>query len=411
MSNGTTMREVIDMALAAEVIDETTAGQLNERIGGKTVDQIETKKFDLAKQLGDMQGAFKAAGTLLNFMREAELIGLPDAAATTPAQPMAVTVVMPTKRADMGLAELFGELSEHPEDADELVVLIGQQISVQQANDKLRGSDEWAIPNTDGTLNVTETLEYVRHLAGKYTQPQRKWKNQYWPTTLERALGRDQRIMLYPFPTDASDLLLVGPDRFGNDWTRLSDNVHEAILDAVTRRILAVNTETDIRRVTHELFGDELPAYLRDIVEDYERRKMRGDVKIERYATAEQLRAAGLDVASFGSRRPFGAEIEHDDPWYEARLREVALSAINTMGGNVRRENSVITSINSGGGNIRLTDVIVLGNVNSNGGNVRGTIYMAPRRSVNSGGGNDDSATRNLSWKQLYAKAQELGLI
>jgi hypothetical protein len=404
------MREVIDMALGAEVIDETTAGQLNERLGDKTVDQIGTTKFNLAKQLGDMPGAFKVAGTLLDFMREAELIGLPNAAPAAPAQPMAVTVVMPTKRTDMGLGELFTELTEHPEDADELVILINQQTAVQQANAKLRGSGEWAIPNEDGSLNVAETLEYVRHLAARYTQPQRKWKGQYWPTTLERALGRDQRIMLYPFATGTQDLLLVGPDRFGNDWSKLSDAVHEAIIDAVTRRILSVNTETDIRRVSHELFGDELPAYLREIVEDYEQRKARG-MKIERYATAEQLRAAGLDLGTTGSRHPFEGEPEHDDAWYEAQLRDIALRTINSGGSNVNRENCVLTTINSGGGNIRLTNVIVLGSVNSGGGNIRGTFYQAPGRSVSAGGGNDSSASYNWSYKRLYAKAQELGLI
>lgn len=410
MSNGTAMREVIDMALGAEVIDETTAGQLNERLGDKTVDQIGTTKFNLAKQLGDMPGAFKVAGTLLDFMREAELIGLPNAAPAAPAQPMAVTVVMPTKRTDMGLGELFTELTEHPEDADELVILINQQTAVQQANAKLRGSGEWAIPNEDGSLNVAETLEYVRHLAARYTQPQRKWKGQYWPTTLERALGRDQRIMLYPFATGTQDLLLVGPDRFGNDWSKLSDAVHEAIIDAVTRRILSVNTETDIRRVSHELFGDELPAYLREIVEDYEQRKARG-LKIERYATAEQLRAAGLDLGTTGSRHPFGGEPEHDDAWCEAQLRDIALRTINAGGSNVNKENCVLTTINSGGGNIRLTNVIVLGSVNSGGGNIRGTFYQAPGRSVNAGGGNDSSTSYNWSYKRLYTKAQELGLI
>lgn len=410
VSSGTSMREVIEMARGAEIFDETTAGQLSERLAGKTVDQLGTTKFELAKQLGTMPGAFKVAGTLLDFMREAELIGLPNAAPAAPAQPMAVTVVMPTKRGDMGLAELFKELTEHPEDTDELVTLISQQTAVQQANTKLRGSDEWAIPNEDGSLNVAETLEYVRHLAAKYTQPQRKWKGQYWPTTLERALGRDQRIMLYPFATGTRDLLLVGPDRFGNDWSKLSDNVHEAIIDAVARHILAVNNETDIRRITHELFSDELPAYLRDIVEDYEQHKARG-LKVERYATPEQLRAAGLDADSFGSRRPFGAEPEHDDAWYEARLREVALAPINKPNGDIRKSNCVLTSINAAHGDVRLDNVIVLGFVQLAHGDLEGTFYMTSRRSPSLAHGDDDSIVRNLSWKALYAKAQELGLI
>ncbi|HSW77313.1 MAG TPA: hypothetical protein VLF64_00120 [Candidatus Saccharimonadales bacterium] len=402
------MSEVIEMARSAEVFDDTTAGQLNERLADKTVEQLGATKFELAKQLGTMPNAFKVAGTLLDFMREAELIGNTTPAA--PAQPMAVTVVMPTKRSDMGLGELFNELTEHPEDADELVALIGQQNSVQQANAKLHGSGEWAIPNEDGLLNVAETLEYVRHLAAKYTQPQRKWKSQYWPTTLERALGRDQRIMLYPFATGAQNLLLVGPDRFGNDWSKLSDNVHEAVIHAVTRHILAVNNETDTRRVTHELFSDELPAYLRDIVEDYEQGKARG-VKVERYATPEQLQAAGLDVDSFGSRHPFGAEPEHDDAWYEARLREVALAPINKPNGDIRKSRCVLTSVSAAHGDVRLDNVIVLGFVQLAHGDLEGTFYMPSRRSPSLAHGDDDSIVRDLPWKRLYAKAQELGLI
>jgi len=404
------MSEVIEMARGAEIFDDTTAGQLNERLADKTVEQLGTTKFELAKQLGTMPNAFKVAGTLLDFMREAELIGLPNATPVAPAQPMAVTVVMPTKRGDMGLGELFTELTEHPEDADELVALIGQQTSVQQANAKLRDSGEWAIPNEDGMLNVVETLEYVRHLAAKYTQPQRKWKGQYWPTTLERALGRDQRIMLYPFATGAQDLLLVGPDRFGNDWSKLSDNVHEAMIDAVTRHILSVNSETDIRRVTHELFSDELPAYLQEIVEDYEQHKARG-LKVERYATPEQLRAAGLDVDPFGSRRPFGAEPEHDDAWYEARLREACGRAVDVGSGSENVSRCIVPFVSVRSGTATLSEVISLGGITVNSGGIYGTAWAPNGARVKANSGTLSRGVQTLSWKRLYAKAQELGLI
>lgn len=407
-ASDTPMSDVIAMAASNGTFDDTVAGQLNEQLGSKTVGQIGATKFELAKQLSGMTGAFKVAGDLLDFMREAELIGLPNAAA--PAAPQTVTVVMPKTRDNMGLAELFTELTEHPEDTDELIDLIRRQNAVVAANTKLRGSEEWAIPNADNSLNVAETLEYIRHLASRHTQPQRKWKSQYWPTTLERALGRDQRIMLYPFTNDPRELLLVGPDKFGNDWSKLSDSVHEAVIAAVASGKLVVRSETDVRRTTHELFDETLPAYLQDLVEEYERDKARG-LKVERYATPEQLRAAGLDDGSFGSRRPFGAEPERDDAWYEAQLREECGRAIDVGSGSDSASRCIVPYVSVRSGSAHLNEVISLGNVTVNSGNISGTGWAPNSATVHARTGTLSRGVQTLSWKKLYAKAVELGII
>lgn len=371
------MGKVIAMAIEAGVIDETTAEGLRAKLGELTVGEISTTKFALTTQLGDMLDAFRAASKLLDFMRKAELIGLPNATPVAAAIPTELRVVLPTRRPDMGLVELFTELTEHPEDADEIIDLINQQAAVRSANTKLRGSGEWAIAGTGGSLNVDETLRYIRHLASQYTKPQRKW-NGSWPTTIERALGRDQRVMLYPFPLtrDPREQLLVGPDAFGNDWTKQPELVHEAMIAAVRLRKLVLLTEIEVRRVLGELFGEILPVYLQGIVEEYERDKSR-NAGVSRYATPEQIRAAGI-VDSFGSRDPFGGEPEHDDAWYEARLREIAQAAIRAVSGDVCRQKAVLTSVTAASGDVSLNDVIVLGYIQVMSGDISGAIYMPP---------------------------------
>lgn len=415
MTDSIPMDRVIAMAQNAGVLDDALAESLTAKLEGQTVQTIGQTKFGLAEQLGDMPDAFTAASTLLNFMRKAELIGLPNAAPAAPAQPQTVNVVMPTPRQQMGLADLFEELIKHPEDADEIIGYIREQSAVRAADRKLNGSGEWAIPNDDETaklkLNVSETLEYIRHLAADHTQPQRKWKGQFWPTTPERALGRDQRLMLYPFAlNDPSQVLLVGPDRFGNDWSKLTDDVHEAIIAAVATGQLVVTSETDIRRITHELFGPELPPYLNDLVEEYRRDKARGNGTV-RYATREQLAAAGIGDLSSGSRRPFDRSEQPLDPtWCRQQLEAVCKRGVETINGNVSKGRVVVRSLKVVSGNIRLDRTIVLGRIEIVTGHITGTAYAGGKARVVTGTIGDDIYDK-MDDVALYKKAVEWGLI
>lgn len=410
-TSDTTMDRVIAMAVSAGKLDADLAASLTEKLAGQTVQSIGQTKFALAEQLGDTPNAFAAAGTLLSFMREAELIGLPDAAPAAPVQVPVINVAMPIHRRDMGLADLFNALIDHPEDADEIVGYIREQSSIIAADRKLRGSGEWAIPNDDGTLNVPETLEYIRHLAANHTQPQRKWKNQFWPTTLERALGRDQRLMLYPFAlNDRSQVLLVGPDRYGNDWAKLSDDVHEAIIAAVVSGKLSIDNETDVRRISHELFAAELPLYLNDLVEEYQRDKARGNGTV-RYATPEQLAAAGLGDLSTGSRLPFGGSNQPLDPeWCRAQLDAVCKRGAEVMNGNIDKGPGVFRKLTTMRGSIRLNNAIVLGKIETMSGNITGTGYARGKASTMQGTIGDD-VYDGQDDVQLYQKAVELGII
>lgn len=412
---GIPMDRVIVMAKNAGVLDEDLAASLTERLVGQTVQSIGQTKFGLAEQLGDLPNAFQVAGKLLDFMREAELIGLPNATPTAPAQAPVINVVTPTHRCDMGLAELFKELVEHPEDADEIIGYIRAQGAVIAADSKLRGSGEWAIANDDGTINVAETLEYIRHLAANNTHPQRKWKGQYWPTTLERALGRDQRLMLYPFALDdIGAVLMAGPDRYGNYWSKLPDDIHEAILAAVVSGKLVVNTETDVRRITHELFAAELPPYLNDLVEEYRRDKARGNAT-PRYATPEQLAAAGLgDLA--GSRHPFGGSPSPqaaalDPEWCRAQLEAVCKRGTNQMSGHITKDAIVVGFLKTMSGSIRLNNTIVLGDVTTMSGHITGVGYVLRGAQINTVSGTVSDDVYELDYVGLYRKAVELGII
>ncbi len=413
MTDSILMDRVIAMAKNAGVLDDTQAEGLIARLTDQTVESIGKTKFALAEQLGDLPNAYEVAGTLLEFMREAELIGLPNATPAAPAQPPTVNVVMPTSRQQMGLADLFEELIKHPEDADEIIGYIREQSAVRAADRKLNGSGEWAIPTNDETpeLNVPETLAYIRHLAAEHTQAQRMWKSQFWPTTLERALGRDQRLMLYPFIlNDASQLLLVGPDRYGNDWSKLSDDVHEAMIAAVTTGALTVANETDVRRITHELFGPELPPYLNDLVEEYKRDKARGNGTV-RYATREQLAAAGLGNLPSGSRRPFDSEVQPLDPkWCRAQLEAVCKRRTETISGNVSKGPGVFGKVSVVTGNVRLTNAIILGKIEVVTGHITGTGYASGSASVMRGTVGDNIYDR-MDDVALYRKAVELGII
>jgi hypothetical protein len=409
------MDRVIAMAKNAGVLDDALAESLTTKLEGKTVQSIGQTKFALAEQLGDLPNAFEVAGKLLSFMREAELIGLPNAAPAAPAQPSTVNVVMPTRRPEMGLADLFEELVKHPEDADEIIGYIREQSAVRAADRKLNGSGEWAIMSDDETaklkLNVPETLAYIRHLAAEHTQPQRTWRGQFWPTTLERALGRDQRLMLYPFAmNDHSQVLLAGPDRYGNDWSNLSDDVHEAIFAAVATDKLVVTSETDVRRITHELFGPELPPYLNDLVEEYKRDKARGNGTV-RYATKEQLAAAGLRDSLPGSRLPFsGSEQKHDPKWCRAQLEAVCKRGVDTINGNVGKGRIVVQSLRAVTGNIRLDHTIVLGKIETVTGHITGTAYAGGKARATTGTVGDDVYDK-VDDVALYQKAVEFGII
>lgn len=410
MSNVSTqpMSLVVRMAQNAGVLDAAVAAEAIRRFGTTTVGQAGTTPFELAIHLGDMPNAVGVAGILVKFMTE-QLRLFAQPASPAASGPIAVTVQTPTRLADMDLSELFAALARHPERAATIVPYILDQRAVQIAEGKLRRAGrpgEWAVVGPDGRLDAMQTLAYLTYLADEFAQPHRRDT-----VTLDEAMGRSQRLLVFPFPLTNDQAVMRDRDPYGNDWSRLPDDVHEALIAEVMSGRLVVQSEIDVRRILHDIFGGTLPPYLQDIVSAYARNKGRGIGVVSRYVSAEQARRAG-PTSRGGAPRPFsGSEPQHDDEWYLARLREYAIAPIRSSGGNVVRQRQILTSVQSGGGNIHLSGCFVLGDVRSGGGNVGGNFVMLSGCRVRTGGGNDTSTARNLPLSRIYEKVVKAGII
>lgn len=414
----TPMSVVIAMANDSGTFDSQVAEQLTTAIGAKTVGEIGTTKFELTLLLGEMPGAMDVAGRLLDFMRQAELIGLPTAAPAASVTSQTVQVVMPTHRRDMSLPELLKELFEHPEDLTELTELIRQQPAVQAARVKLRGGENWAIATGRGAnrhLDVEATLRLVRSLGtpGELVQ---EFFEGHLPVALEDAFSSRTRLMIYPFGNSYATMLFNGTDPYSNDWRRLDPEVYEAIIDAVASGALRISCEADAIRITGELFGDTLPSYLRTIVNRYQRRKEAGQVNVSRYATPQQIADFQRGAESTGGRRPFDrlAQPERNEAWYEARLRELAAmeQPACTVHGNIKLSTCVVSRATSTYGNIVLDNVIIVDGASAQFGSIRGDGWTCPGSRVSTNFGNVSRDIKHApTWKMAYDKAVEYGII
>ncbi|HKX73511.1 MAG TPA: hypothetical protein VJM32_05830 [Candidatus Saccharimonadales bacterium] len=351
-------------------------------------------------------------------------------APVSPAGPFTVTLA-PAKKArdEMNLGELLDELLACPDDAEEIFELIRYTRTIRLAIAKLDGGQEWAIANEDGSLNRTETLAYARHLATDHTRPQPKWfgtgGTEYRPTTIEAIVGHEVEVLLYPFATTSrlDSVLLVGRDVYGRDWRTLpQDERHEAILwgVAVNHRNLVGNT--NYRQLTEDLFSETLPPYLAELLEDFKyakknrRAQFHAEAKaITRVADDDVLRRAGradlVGRGRGGSRLPFGGSADRDESWYREQLEEAALSAISQPAGAISRSRQILMGVRTGSGSITLTDCIVLGQVFTGSGSLNGTVWMRTGHSPTTGSGSYNINVRNWTYKKLYDKAVELGLL
>lgn len=289
------------------------------------------------------------------FLDEMGILTSASAAAAAPQGPIEVTVNTPKGVDDLTLQELIERIIADPSQSDDLIPVIREKRQVRAAEAKTR---EWAIANTGGGLNVTATVAYATFLARPHTVVQRKWEGD-WPTTLERALGIDRRVMIHPFTGQPLD----GPDEFGFDWTKLSDEQHEAVIWAMVTRHRNLPASPDVRRMSDELFADELPSYWAEIVEDYARAKARGDSStngITRYVPEDVLDGlSGRAASTFVSR-------ERTEEDYKAMLFDNAMGAISRNSSFTKGE-GIIPSLYING-SCRLNGTIVL-----QGGTVNGS--------------------------------------
>lgn len=410
MSNVSTqpMSLVVQMAQNAEVLNAAVAAEAIRRFGTTTVGQAGTTPFELAIHLGDMPDAVGVAGTLVEFMtKQLKLIARP----TSPAAsgPIAVTVQTPTRPSDMDLSDLFAALASNPERAATIVPYILEQRAVQIAEGKLRRAGrpgEWAVVGPDGRLDAMQTLAYLTYLADEFAQPHRRDT-----VTLDEAMGRSQQLLVFPFPLTKDQAVMRDRNPYGNDWSQLPDDVHEALVAEVMSGRLVVQSEIEVRRILHEVFGGNLPPYLQEIVNAYARNKGRGIGVVSRYVTAEQAKRVS-PTSRVAAPRPFsGSEPQHDDEWCLERLRDHARPPIKQSLGDIHLTRQILTSVRTSTGSIVLVDCVLLDDARTSTGNIEGnfwtTQYCRTRTSV----GSVTADIRTMPPSRLYQKVVELGII
>lgn len=416
--SGTPMHEVIAMAVAEEAIAPEVGTQLTARIGDKLLTEIPHIRYDLARVLGDMPGALAAAKALLDFMREVELIDLPGAQTVpTVAPPPVVNVVIPPKLAEMTLQELLAELAKNPDNADEIISHLRAKIVVRDAERKLGNTGLWVIQNPDGSLNVTETMAYLRYLVDPRTLVSQRWTGStgtYVPVTLNHLLGNGGKFLIYPWPERPDQVLFRGVDPFGKDWRTLKPVVRQALLWGLGTGRISAFTPDEIRRVTFDLFTNPLPDWLQSVVDEYTVVRDRDGVTVPDEMTVAEFNAHGIaDRVRAASRRPFGDAVPpvRDNKWYKDQLIAMAQQAANISGSSFRRRRTIIRSVDVSGGDADLDGVIVLRDVTVMGGDLYGTVYLPEAFSADVLGGSNQADVFNCSWEQLYNRAVEWGII
>lgn len=282
--------------------------------------------------------------------------------------PIQVTVVQDKKLSEMNVRELLTALAADPGQFDDIAAAIAGTRQVQQA-----GQHPWALATPAGTLDVDATAEYLAYLSRPGSLPQRVWPpnaSGRRPTTLADIFGRETLIMVNPFTGE----LFNGLDAWGNDWRKLPDQVHLAMMWAVAETPRHRNLpggELNARQLTGDLFARRQPAYIREIIEDFAEAQRRDPqlAAMSRYLTVAE--ASGLPGQA--ARAPGRSRPERD---YGDMLREAAQSRRDLISGSVHLGPVVIRSFSTMSGSVTLDGTIVLGNSSTMSGSLHGTAYV-----------------------------------
>lgn len=318
-----------------------------------------------------------------------EMLG-PDSAPPQPQGPLNVTVTVEKKLGELTAGELLARLAAGPGEFGDIAEALRATRLVQAA-----GQNPWAVPAGDGTLDVTATAGYLGYLSRPGSIPQRLWppRTGTRPATLEAVFGREARLMLNPF----TGREFSGLDEWGNDWSTLPDAVHLAMLWAVATGHRNLPPVPDARRLTGDLFARKRPAYLQEVVEDFEEARRHDPqlASMSRWFTAET--AAGLAAAQARPRRS-------EDDWRKLLL-DAAQGHRSSMSGDIRLGATVVQSFKTMSGDVVLDGTIVLGGGSTMSGDLRGTVYVPRGVSISTMSGSDHLAVYARSWEDLAYQA------
>ncbi len=408
-----TLQQVIALMRTDEVMNTGTKQKLVTTAGTcKVSDLINFDGASLAEfllttdpTLTDTCDLLTVSERLLQaFGQAATTAGTSSPATQAVDQAIKVQVELPRNVGDMSLRELLELLRSNPDRADEILAYVQVQPQVARA---CRKSERLAILR-DGQLDVEATLRYITHVARDYTQLSELFEG-VRPTTFAKAAGTDSRPYIHPFTGEPVE----GADELGFDFSALNEELHNALLWASVTRHPAWPATIDRFTMSQEVFETTLPRRWQLILDAYRAAKADNDevaTRINRYYPKELMRSLGLAGPS-GSRHPFGHESKRTPEWYEEQLRAIAEAPISVIGSNVHRRQCVLTSVSTQGGNIHLGDVILLGRAVTTGGNLSGKACMPTGVGAHTVGGDNNLQAYNFSWKKLYEKAVELGLI
>jgi hypothetical protein len=362
-------------------------------VSGSVTEIAQMSPLRLASRLMSLKGVAED-DDLMDVARELiasfkAMLGL-DSAPSQPTGPLNVTVALEKRLGELTPRELLTRLAGDPGQFDDIAAALRATRLARQA-----GQDLWVIPGDGGGIDVARTVEYLEYLSRPGSIPQRLWppRGGTRPATLEAIFGRETRLVLNPFTSQA----FSGFDEWGNDWNALPETVHLAMLWAAAAGHRNLPPVPDARRLTDDLFAERRPAYLREIIEDFEEARRRDPqlAGMTRYFTEET--AAGL---SAGQARPRRTE---DD--YRKLLLGAAQGHKDVMSGGIRLGPVVIRSFEAMSGGAVLDGTIVLGNSSDMSGGLRGTAYVPHGVSISAMSGRDDLTVYVRSYAGLTSQA------
>ncbi len=396
---GTGDEATIDEALrlmkpTAHVTEPVKAALATELpgISGSVTEIAGMSPLRLATRLIGLEGV--AEDDLMDVARELiasfkKMLGL-DSAPAQPQGPLNVTVALQKRLDELTPRELLTRLAGDPSQFDDIAAALRATRLVRQA-----GQDLWVIPGDGGGVDVAATAEYLEYLSRPGSIPQRLWppRGGARPAALEAVFGRETRLMLNPFTGQA----FSGYDEWGNDWNALPEAVHLAMLWAVATSHRNLPPVPDARRLTDDLFAEKRPAYLREIIEDFEEARRHDPqlASMSRYFTEET--AAGMTTAQARPRRT-----EED---YRNLLLNAAQGHKSTMSGGIRLGPVVIRSFDAMSGGAVLDDTIVLGSSSVMSGGLSGTAYVPRGVSISAMSGGDNLTVYVRSYEDLARQA------
>jgi hypothetical protein len=347
------------------------------RLASRLIGLQDVQEDDLMDVAADLIASFR------------KMLGL-DSGPPQPQGPLNVTVAVEKRLDELTARELLTRLAADPGQFDEITEALAATRPV-----RLAGANPWAVPGSNGSLDVARTAEYLEYLSRPGSVPQRLWppRTGTRPESLESLFGRESRLMVNPFTGQA----FSGFDEWGNDWNELPEADHLAMLWAVATGHRNLPPVLDARRLTDDLFARKRPAYLREITEDFAEARRHDPqlASMSRYFAGAT--ATGLAAAQAQPRRT-----EED---YRKMLYGAAQAHRSSMSGDIRLGATVVESFRTMSGDVVLHGTVVLGGGGTMSGDLRGTAYVPRGVSISTVSGDNSLDVYVRSHEDLARQA------